>query len=154
MTGTQSHESMAGTLAAIEHLAWLGRNISNDDLSRREALSVAFSAIEEHESELCWSMIQGLQEIDGVKIWGVTEPSMKKHRAPTVSFTHPSMTAEQIGAALAEEGIFAWAGNFYALELSETLGLEPEGALRVGLLHYNTKEEVDRFIKVLDGILG
>ena len=64
------------------------------------------------------------------------------------------MTAEQIGAALAEEGIFAWAGNFYALELSETLGLEPEGALRVGLLHYNTKEEVDRFIKVLDGILG
>ena len=45
-------------------------------------------------------------------------------------------------------------GNFYALELSETLGLEPEGALRVGLLHYNTKEEVDRFIKVLNGILG
>ena len=70
MTGTQSHESMAGTLAAIEHLAWLGRNISNDDLSRREALSVAFSAIEIYESELCWSMIQGLQEIDGVKIWG------------------------------------------------------------------------------------
>lgn len=154
MTGTQSHESMAGTLAAIEHLAWLGRNISNDDLSRREALSVAFSAIEDYESELCWSMIQGLQEIDGVKIWGVTDPSMKKHRAPTVSFTHPSMTAEQIGVALAEEGIFAWAGNFYALELSETLGLEPEGALRVGLLHYNTKQEVDRFIEVLNGILG
>ena len=154
MTGTQSHESMAGTLAAIEHLAWVGRNISNDDLSRREALSVAFSAIEDYESELCWNMIQGLLEIDGVKIWGVTNPSMKKHRAPTVSFTHPSMTAEQIGVAQAEEGIFAWAGNFYALELSEALGLEPEGALRVGLLHYNTKEEVDRFIKVLDGILG
>ena len=154
MTGTQSHESMAGTLAAIEHLAWLGRIISDDDLSRREALRVAFSAIEDYESELCWSMIQGLQEIDGVRIWGVTDPSMKKHRAPTVSFTHPSMTAEQIGAALAEKGIFAWAGNFYALELSEALGLEPEGALRVGLLHYNTKEEVDRFIDVLNGILG
>tara|TARA_Y100000739_G_scaffold146044_1_gene125901 strand:+ start:68 stop:505 length:438 start_codon:yes stop_codon:yes gene_type:complete len=145
---------MAGTLAAIEHLAWLGRIISTDDLSRREALSVAFSAIEDYESELCWNMIQGLQEIDGLKIWGVTDPSMKKHRAPTVSFTHPSMTAEQIGAKLAEEGIFAWAGNFYALELSESLGLEPEGALRVGLLHYNTKEEVDRFIEVLNGILG
>ena len=98
-------------------------------------------------------MIQGLQEIDGLKIWGVTDPSMKKHRAPTVSFTHPSMTAEQIGTKLAKEGIFAWAGNFYALELSESLGLEPEGALRVGLLHYNTKEEVDRFIEVLNGIL-
>ena len=127
--------------------------ISDDDLCRREALRVAFSAIEDYESELCWSMIQGLQEIDGVKIWGVTDPSMKKHRAPTVSFTHPSMTAEQIGAALAEEGIFAWAGNFYALELSETLGLEPEGALRVGLLHYNTKGEVDRFIEVVNRIL-
>ena len=115
---------------------------------------MSFSAIEDYESELCWSMIQGLQEIDGLKIWGVTDSSMKKHRAPTVSFTHPSMTAEQIGVKLAEEGIFAWAGNFYALELSEALGLEPEGALRVGLLHYNTKEEVDRFIKVLNGILG
>jgi len=154
MTGTQGHESMAGTLAAIEHLAWLGRMISEEDLSRREALSVAFSAIEEYESELCWNMIQGLQRIRGLKIWGITNPSMKKHRAPTVSFTHPSMTAEQIGAALADEGIFAWAGNFYALELSEALGLEPEGALRVGLLHYNTAEEVERFIEVLSGILA
>ena len=154
MTGTQGHESMAGTLAAIEHLAWLGRMISEEDLSRREALSVAFSAIEEYESELCWNMIQGLQRIRGLKIWGITNPSMKKHRDPTVSFTHPSMTAEQIGAALADEGIFAWAGNFYALELSEALGLEPEGALRVGLLHYNTAEEVERFIEVLSGILA
>ena len=115
---------------------------------------VAFSAIEEYESELCWNMIHGLQEIDGLKIWGVTDLSKTKYRAPTVSFTHPSMTAEQIGSALAEEGIFAWAGNFYALELSEALGLEPEGALRVGLLHYNTVEEVDRFIEALNGILA
>ena len=154
MTGTQSHESMAGTLAAIEHIAWLGRVISTEELSRREALIVAFSAIEEYESELCWNMIHGLQEIDGLKIWGVTDLSKTKYRAPTVSFTHPSMTAEQIGSALAEEGIFAWAGNFYALELSEALGLEPEGALRVGLLHYNTVEEVDRFIEALNGILA
>ncbi|MED6312425.1 MAG: cysteine desulfurase-like protein, partial [Candidatus Thermoplasmatota archaeon] len=140
MTGTQGHESMAGTLAAIEHLAWLGRMLSGEGMSRREALSVAFSAIEEYERELCWKMIEGLQTIDGLKIWGITDPSMKQHRAPTVSFTHPSMTAEKIGAALAEQGIFAWAGNFYALELSEALGLEPEGALRVGILHYNTTE--------------
>ena len=97
-------------------------------------------------------MIEGLDEI-GVKIWGVTDSSMKEHRAPTVSFTHHSMTAEEIGAALAEHGIFAWAGNFYALELSESLGLEPEGALRVGLLHYNTEDEVDRFLKVLAEIV-
>ncbi|MEC9394198.1 MAG: cysteine desulfurase-like protein [Candidatus Thermoplasmatota archaeon] len=154
MTGTQGHESMAGTLVAIEHLAWLGKMLSGEEMSRREALSVAFSAIEEYERELCWKMIEGLQTIDGLKIWGITDPSMKQHRAPTVSFTHPSMTAEKIGEALAEQGIFAWAGNFYALELSEALGLEPEGALRVGILHYNTTEEIDRFVDELSGILG
>ena len=153
MTGTQGHESMAGTLAAIGHLEWLGRMISEENISRREALRVAFSAIEEYESELCWRMIEGLKKIDGVKIWGITDPSMKDMRAPTVSFTHHSMTAEEVGGALAEQGIFAWAGNFYALELSEALGLEPEGALRVGLLHYNTAEEVDSFLRLLSDIL-
>ena len=153
MTGTQGHESMAGTLAAIEHLAWLGRMLSSSDLSRRQALKVAFSEIEEYEMDLCWRMIEGLDRIDGVKIWGITDPSMKEHRAPTVSFTHHSRTAQEIGAALAERGIFAWAGNFYALELSEALGLEPEGALRVGILHYNTAEEVDRFLDVLSRVL-
>ena len=91
--------------------------------------------------------------MDGVKIWGITDPSMKDMRAPTVSFTPHSMTAEEIGGALADQGIFAWAGNFYALELSEALGLEPEGALRVGLLHYNTAEEVDSFLRLLSDIL-
>ena len=154
MTGTQSHESMAGTLAAIEHLELIGQTITKQNLSRRESLSVAFSAIEEYERKLCWKMIEGLNQIEGMKIWGVTDPSMKQNRAPTVSFTHPSMTAEEIGSKLADEGIFAWAGNFYALELSETLGLEPEGALRVGILHYNTEEEVERFVRVLDKILS
>lgn len=152
MTGTQGHESMAGTLAAIEHLEWLGIFLTGKEISRREALRVAFTAIEDYESELCWKMISGLKEI-GVKIWGITDSSKKLHRAPTVSFTHHSMSAEEIGSALAENGIFAWAGNFYALELSESLGLEPEGALRVGLLHYNTAEEVDRFLEVLSEIL-
>ena len=152
MTGTQGHESMAGTLAAIEHLEWLGIFLTGKEISRREALSVAFTAIEDYESELCWKMIAGLKEI-GVKIWGITDSSKKGHRAPTVSFTHHSMSAEEIGSALAENGIFAWAGNFYALELSESLGLEPAGALRVGLLHYNTAEEVDRFLEVLSEIL-
>ncbi len=152
MTGTQGHESMAGTLAAIEHLEWLGIHIAGMKISRREALSVAFTAIEDYESDLCWKMIVGLEDI-GVKIWGITDFSMKQRRAPTVSFTHHSMSAEEIGSALAENGVFTWAGNFYALELSEALGLEPEGALRVGILHYNTAEEVDRFLEVLSEIL-
>ena len=155
MTGTQSHEGIAGTKAAIDHIAWIGREVSgNEGLGRREALRVAFSAIEEHERELCLRMIHGLMEIDGLKIWGITNPERILERAPTVSFTHPKMIASEIGSMLAERGIFAWAGNFYALELTEALGLEPEGVLRVGLLHYNSMEEVNFFLESLRDILG
>ena len=154
MTGTQSHESMAGTLAAIEHLAWIGRAVSGKELGRRDALRAAFSAIENYERDLCWRIIGGLKSIEGIKIWGITDPSRPSERAPTVSFTHDSMSARQIADGLAERGIFVWAGNFYALELSEALGLEPDGVLRVGVLHYNTMEEVDRFLSELSRILS
>ena len=155
MTGTQSHEGMAGTRAAIDHIAWIGREVSgNQGLSRREALKIAYTAIEEHERELCLTLIQGLSEIDGLKIWGITNPERIAERSPTVSFTHPKMTAGEIGSLLAERGIFVWAGNFYALELTEALGLEPEGVLRVGLLHYNSMEEVNFFLESVREILG
>ena len=155
MTGTQSHEGMAGTRAAIDHIAWIGREVSgNEGLGRREALKIAYSAIEEHERELCLRMIQGLADIDGLKIWGITNPERIAERSPTVSFTHPKMVASEIGALLAERGIFVWAGNFYALELTEALGLEPEGVLRVGLLHYNSMEEVNFFLESVREILG
>ena len=155
MTGTQSHEGMAGTRAAIDHIAWIGREVSgNEGLGRREALKIAYSAIEEHERELCLRMIQGLADIDGLKIWGITNPERIAERSPTVSFTHPKMVASEIGALLAERGIFVWAGNFYALELTEALGLEPEGVLRVGLLHYNSMEEVNFFLESVGEILG
>ena len=154
MTGTQSHEAMAGTIAAIEHIAWIGRCVSDGDLSRREALGCAFEAIEEYEQSLCWRMIDGLQALDGVRIWGITDSERKTERAPTVSFTHDSMSPKRIADALAERGIFVWEGNFYALELTEALGLEPEGVLRVGVLHYNTMDEVDRFLDELADILS
>ena len=155
MTGTQSHEGMAGTRAAIDHIAWIGREVSrNEGLGRREALKIAYSAIEKHERELCLRMIQGLTDIEGLKIWGITNPERIAERSPTVSFTHPKMTASEIGALLAERGIFVWAGNFYALELTEALGLEPEGVLRVGLLHYNSMEEVNFFLESVREILG
>ena len=155
MTGTQSHEGMAGTRAAIDHIAWIGREVSgNQGLGRREALKIAYSAIEEHERELCLTLIQGLSDIDGLKIWGITNPERIAERSPTVSFTHPKMTAGEIGSLLAERGIFVWAGNFYALELTEALGLEPEGVLRVGLLHYNSMEEVNFFLESVREVLG
>jgi len=154
MTGTQSHEGMAGTQAAIDHIAWIGKEASGrDDLPRREALVEAYDAIEAHERRLCSRIIEGLMGIEGIKIWGITEKNELINRAPTISFTHPKMTATEIGGALAERGIFVWSGNFYALELTEALGLEPEGVLRAGVLHYNTIEEVERFIGAVSEII-
>ncbi len=154
MTGTQSHEGMAGTQAAIDHIAWIGKEASGrDDLPRREALVEAYDAIEAHERRLCSRIIEGLMGIEGIKIWGITEKDELINRAPTISFTHPKMTATEIGGALAERGIFVWSGNFYALELTEALGLEPEGVLRAGVLHYNTIEEVERFIGAVSEII-
>ncbi len=154
MTGTQSHEGMAGTMAAIDHIAWIGREYSGDSyLSRRDALKQAYSAIEAHERGLCLKMLEGLGRIDGLKIWGITDPNRISERSPTVSFTHPKMSASEIGNRLAGRGIFVWAGNFYALELTEALELEPEGVLRAGVLQYNTIEEVEEFVSSVAEIL-
>ena len=154
MTGTQSHEGMAGTKAAIEHIAWIGREASgNAELSRRDALIEAFRAIEKYEQALCLRMLEGLGAIEGLRIWGISDPNRISERAPTVSFTHPSMSAKEIGEKLAERGVFVWAGNFYALELTEALGLEPEGVLRAGVLHYNSMEEVEFFVESVAEIL-
>ncbi len=155
MTGTQSHEGMAGTKAAIDHIAWIGREISGDEgLPRREALKLAFEGIEKHEDGLCLRMIEGLLEVDDLRIWGITDPDRISERAPTISFTHPKLNPSEIGLMLAERGIFVWAGNFYALELTEALGLEPEGVLRAGVLHYNTMDEVDGFVAAVADILS
>ena len=155
MTGTQSHEGMAGTMAAIDHIAWIGREYSGDgSLSRRMALISAFDAIEKHERSLCLRMLEGLGEIDGLRIWGLTDPDRISERTPTISFTHPSMNAGEIAKNLADKGIFVWSGNFYAIELTEFLNLEPAGVLRAGVLHYNTMREVEDFISEVEAILA
>ena len=154
MTGTQNHEAMAGTIAAIEHIAWIGRSVAGAGLGRRDALRCAFDAIEEYERTLCWRIIDGLRAIDGIRIWGITDSGRNAERAPTVSFTHDSMSPRQIADELADRGIFVWAGNFYALELTEALDLEPDGVLRVGVLHYNTMDEVESFLHELEDILS
>jgi selenocysteine lyase/cysteine desulfurase len=68
---------------------------------------------------------------------------------PTVSFTHRRLTPKEIAERLANQGIFVWHGNYYALPLTEALGLEPDGMVRIGLLHYNTADEVDRLLAAL-----
>ncbi len=155
MTGTQSHESMAGSMAAVDYIADLGRTVSgNPSLNRRQALEAAFESIGDYERGLARRMLDGLQAIDGVKIWGISEESRLRQRFPTISITHNRVGTTDLTQKLAERGIFVWNGNYYALQLTETLGLEPEGMVRIGMTHYNTKAEVDRCLVAIKEICG
>lgn len=153
MTGTQSHESLAGVLAAIDYLADIGRMVAgNDGLDRRAALREAFSAIEQYERFLCERLLHGLAQIGEIKVWGITDVSRLEQRVATVSLTHDRYTSAELAERLGRQGIFSWHGNYYALELSEALGHEPAGKLRVGLVHYNTAGEVDRLLRALEEV--
>lgn len=149
MTGTQNHEGIAGTLAAVEYLADLGRHLVPDAASCRAAIEAAFAGITAYERGLVGQLLAGLAELPGVKVWGITDPNRLAERVPTVAITHRRLRPRELALRLAERGIFVWHGNFYALPLTETLGLEPDGVVRIGLLHYNTQEEVERLLATL-----
>ncbi|QDU95151.1 cysteine desulfurase-like protein [Lignipirellula cremea] len=155
MTGTQNHECLAGVLAAVDYLAEIGRTLASDDsLDRRHALASAFTGIAAYERGLLERLLQGLESIDEITVWGLTDPARMDERLPTISITHSRLTATQLATALGNHGVFVWHGNYYALQLTESLGLEPEGMVRIGLVHYNTTDEVDRLIELLGGALN
>ncbi len=150
MTGTANHEGIAGTGAAVEYLAALGASLADrGTVGRRESLEIAYGAIADWEEDLSRRLLAGLGELESIRVWGVTDIDRIEERVATFSFQHARLAPDQVSAHLAERGIFTWHGNFYAVPATEALGLEPEGVVRVGLLHYNTLEEVDRFLGVL-----
>jgi cysteine desulfurase family protein (TIGR01976 family) len=150
MTGTQNHECIAGTLAAIDYLAELGRTVADDDsLSRRLALKQAYQAIVGYEQQLIWHLIDGLRPLNSFRLWGIDDPLRKAERLPTISIGHASRTPSEVAEELGRRGLFVWHGNYYALPLTERLDLEPDGMIRVGIVHYNTLVEVDRLLSAL-----
>ncbi|MBN01372.1 MAG: cysteine desulfurase-like protein [Planctomycetaceae bacterium] len=154
MTGTQNHECLAGTMAAIDYLADLGKKIQGDaDITRSDALDAAFHEIRQYETGLCRLLLEELLAIPGITVHGITDSGRMTERFPTVSFTHEKHTAQQLARGLGEAGIFVWDGNYYALPLTEAIGVEPEGMVRVGLVHYNTEEEVNRFLESLQNLV-
>lgn len=153
MTGTQSHESLAGVLAAIDYLGDLGHLVAgHDSLDRRGALREAYEAIEQYERYLLERLLHGLSAIPEIKVWGITEVNRLDERVATISLTHDRYSSAELAERLGRQGIFAWHGNYYALQLSEALGHEPAGMLRVGLVHYNTPAEVDRLLRALEEV--
>ena len=149
-SGTQVQELVAGIGGAVEYLAELGRHSDPSAKTRREALASAYRTTVAYETRMIWKLIDGLQSIPGVRIYGITDPQRSAERCSTLSLRlgnhHPTAMATYLG----ERGIFTWDGNYYALNLTERLGVESLGGmLRIGLVHYNTMEEVERLLAAL-----
>ncbi len=149
MTGTQNHEGIAGTLAAVEYLADLGRHVGPEAVARRAALEAAYTAIATYERGLVAELLAGLAGLPDLRVWGIADPERLAERVPTVAVTHRRLRPAELATYLGERGIFVWHGNLYALPLIEALGLQREGVVRIGLLHYNTREEVQRLLATL-----
>ena len=157
-TGTQNHEGLAGLAAAVDYLADLGgrvRGSAGPPADRRHAVLAAMAAVRDYESKLARRMIDGLRSFRGLTFYGIRDPERSGSRTPTMGVTIAEHRPRELSHALGERGIFTWDGNYYALNLTERLGVEDEGGmLRIGLVHYNTAEEVDRVLAALREIVG
>ena len=150
-TGTQVQELIAGIAAAVDYIAGLGRHCDASVNNRREALRAAYRATVSYERVLLSKLLEGLQAIPGLKIYGITDPKRFAERCSTVALRIGEHHPTEIAKFLGDRGIFTWDGNFYAMNLSERLGVEQKGGvLRIGLVHYNTAGEVDRLLAALD----
>jgi cysteine desulfurase family protein (TIGR01976 family) len=145
-TGTQNHEGIVGSAAAVDFLASLTRGTPTAPLegsARRERLRRAFDALHARGVELTRLMWEGLSEIEGVKLYG---PKPGEPRTPTVAFTVEGVTSTEVAKRLAARGLFLSHGDFYAATVVERLGLLPEGLVRAGCACYTTREEVERLV--------
>lgn len=154
-TGTQNHEGMAGVTAAVDYLAGLGSTYgeARPEDSRRHRLTAAWPIVRAHEMTLTERLISGLQSIAGIEIDGLTERADQDRRVATVALRKRGARPEQLARALAQDNVFAWCGNFYAQAASERMGVEESGGwLRLGLVHYNTVDEIALCLRVLDSL--
>ena len=151
-TGTQLHENIVGTLGALEYLAGLVGGDARGGL--RSSLDESMHQIEAYEHTLTARLVDSLQTVPGLRIYGITDPARLEGRLSTVSFTLEGRLPRAVAEQLARDGIYVWDGNFYALAVTERLELEGRGGLiRVGLVHYNTQDEIDRLTAALRAMM-
>jgi selenocysteine lyase/cysteine desulfurase len=161
-TGTQNHEGIAGVLGALEYFEWLGKTFGGAQeeslrgsgyTGRKLELKKAMSALRAYEFELSRALLSALDQIPGLRLYGLADPGKVDQRVPTFSFTLEGKHPRSVAEALAKENIYVWDGNYYALEVTTRLGLEASGGMvRVGAVHYNTLDEVARLGEVLKKI--
>jgi selenocysteine lyase/cysteine desulfurase len=153
-TGTGNFEGMCGVLGALEYIEWVGNTFGAEHTElhageysgRRLKLKLGMSTIRSYEYELSRTLLDILAETPGVTIYGITDTKQLEERVPTCAFTLKGKTPRQVAEELDEANIYVWDGNYYALAVTERLGLEGSGGMvRAGPVHYNTVEEIKRF---------
>ncbi len=161
-TGTQNHEGIAGVLGAVEYFERLGKTYGWEQeqglrekgfTGRRLELKKGLSAVRAYEYELSRALLGTLEGIPGLRLYGSGDVRRLEERVPTFSFTLEGKRPREVAEALAAGNIYAWDGNYYALAVTERLGVEASGGMvRVGAVHYNTLEEVERLGEALKSI--
>jgi len=161
-TGTQNHEGIAGVLGALEYLEWLGKEFGAEQESawkaagfsgRRLELKKGMSAMHAYEAELSRELIGIIESVPETHIHGITDLNRLDERVPTVSFTLAGKRPEAVAEEIGKQHIYVWNGHNYALAIVERMGLlEAGGMIRVGPVHYNTKDELVKFGEVLEKI--
>ena len=151
-TGTQNHEGIAGVLGALEYFEWLGKAFGGEQeeglrekgyTGRRLEFKKAMTAIRAYEFEISRALLSTLERVPGLRLYGVAEARRLDERVPTFAFTLEGKHPRRVAELLAKEGIYVWDGNYYALAVTERLGVEQGGGMvRVGAVHYNIRDEI------------
>src|SRR5271166_3333529 len=153
--GTLNHECIAGIKACVEYWEKLGRHVQPGLTTRRAAIMAAHEAIHQHERKMMEKTIAGLLAIPGLKLYGISDPRRFETRCATLGLRIEGHTPLELATKLGERGFFTWDGNYYALNLTEQLDVERLGGfLRIGLVHYNTMEEVESMLGALREIVA
>lgn len=152
--GTPQIELMAGLTAAVDYFADVGAS-AGEGGSRRQKLARAFEASIAYENRLAQRLIDGLADISGLTIHGITDPKRLGDRVPTVSFTVDGIVPETIVRQMNAENIFLWSGHNYAWEIVHQLGIPAEqGVVRIGIAHYNTSDEIDETLESVHRVVA
>ena len=144
-TGTPDFSAISAIPSAIKYITSLSGNSS----PTRKNLELAYKNITEYENELSRYFLQKVSALKHIKVYGLSDAKDICHRTPTFGLTVDGKTSHEVAAYLAKHGIFSWSGHFYALDVVREYGLEKDGLLRIGMLHYNTKREIKEFISIL-----
>ncbi|MFY8301155.1 cysteine desulfurase-like protein [Pseudoalteromonas sp. SS15] len=152
-TGTQSFEGLAGVIAAIDYIASL--SALPESTPRRERLAKAFAHTKEHEMALSAYFLKRLADFPQIRLYGIEDESRLAERTPTFALTFEGLAPREVSEFLGKQQMCVWDGNFYAQGLCEQLGvMDKGGVVRIGCMHYNTIEELEKLFSAFEALLN